>query len=256
MSRNSTLRVLTTMFLLACAAVIPMRAQNSAAPPITSPDSTLYTTYTGGRTSVGWTVCGSTAQSEGCYSSGSIGPFVGVGAMLEGNPAVNGNVVTRGIYVVDSGGANVTLYIYKKVDTISASYDSVTVTLARTVSLPLTGGSTATCFMAANSKFLFIGTDQTSYAVEVNKGTLSMTNVGGFSPPINVTSITSDQYGYVTVTQAGGFTVLGPDGSLREDGGGTDFMLGTTQAVAGNTLLGATAQAAQRPLVVRPKARP
>jgi len=66
--------------------------------------------------------------------------------------------------------------------------------------------------------------------------------------------MTSDPYGYVTVTQAGGFTVLGPDGFGREDGGGTDFMLGSTQAVSGSTLLGATAQP-PRPLVVRPKAR-
>ena len=253
MSRNSTLHLLTTMFLLACAAVIPMRAQNSGAPAV-PPDSTLYTTYTGSGTNVNWTVCGSTSQSEGCYASGSIGPFVGVGAMLEGNASVNGSVVTRAIYVVDSGSSNVTLYIYKKVDTISASFDTVTVTLAHTVALPLTGGSAATCFMAANSRFLFIGTDQTSFAVEVNKHTLGVTNIGGFSPPINVTSITSDAYGYVTVTQAGAFTVLGPDGFGREDGGGTDFMLGSTQAVSGSTLLGAAAQP-PRPLVVRPKAR-
>jgi hypothetical protein len=254
MSQISSPRVLTTTVLLVLAAAVPMRAQQPSAPPA-APDSTLYTTYTGSRTSVNWTVCGSTSQSEGCYASGSIGPFVGVGAMLEGNPAVNGNVVTRTIYVVDSGGSNVTLYIYKKVDNVSASTDNVTVTLARTVSLSLTGGSTAVCFMAANAKFLFIGTSLTPYAVEVNKKTLTVTNVGGFSPPINVTSITSDQYGYVTVTQAGGFTVLGPDGSLREDGGGTDFMLGTTQAVSGSTLLGASAQP-QRPLIVRPKAQP
>jgi hypothetical protein len=253
MSQISKFRVLTTMVLLAFAVVIPMRAQDSAAPP-SAPDSTLYTTYTGTRTSLNWTVCGSTAQSEGCYSSGSIGPFVGVGAMLEGNPSAKGNVVTRAIYVVDSGSSNVTLYIYKKVDTVSATYDSVTVTLARTLSLPLlTGGSTAVCFMAANNTFLFIGTDQSTQAVEVHKGTLTVTQVGGFSPPINVTSITSDQYGYVTVTQAGGFTVVGPDGSGREDGGGTDFMLGTTQAVRADALLGATAQP-ERPLVVRPKA--
>lgn len=255
MSQISRLSVLTTTWLLVFAAVIPARAQEAAAPPAAPPDSTLYTTYTGSKTSVGWIVCGSTSQSEGCYASGSIGPFVGVGAMLEGNPTVSGSVVTRSIYVVDSGGSNVTLYIYKKVDTVSASSDAVTVTLARTVSLPLTGGSTAACFMAANTKFLFVGTSVTSYAVEVNKRTLAITNVGGFSPPINVTSITSDQYGYVTVTQAGGFTVLGPDGSLREDGGGTDFMLGTTQAVSGSTLLGASAQP-QRPLIVRPKAQP
>ena len=104
------------ILLLAFAAAIPAHA--SAAPP-SAPDSTLYTTYTiysnNSQFTVDWSVCGSTQQSEGCYASGSLGPFVAVGAMLEGDPRVNGDVVTRAIYVVDSGSANnVLLYIYKK----------------------------------------------------------------------------------------------------------------------------------------------
>jgi hypothetical protein len=253
MSQISKLGVVTAMVLLAFATVTSMHAQDSAA-ALAAPDSKLYTTYSGSRTNVGWVVCGSTLQTSGCYSSGSIGPFVGVGAMLEGNPSISGHVVTRAIYVVDSGGANVTLYVYKKVDNISPSYDSVTVTLSRTVSLPLTGGSTAVCFMAANNRFLVIGTDLSYNGVEVNKGTFSITNVGGFSPPIPVTSITADQYGYVTVTQAGAFTLVGPDGSFQEDGGGTDFVLGTTQAVSAGTLLGASAPTERR-LGIRPNVR-
>ena len=53
-----------------------------------TPDSTLFTTYSlitnGGQTRIDWAVCGSTQNTEGCYNAGSLGPFVVVGAMLEG----------------------------------------------------------------------------------------------------------------------------------------------------------------------------
>ncbi|MGA7401698.1 MAG: hypothetical protein WBW38_16890 [Candidatus Sulfotelmatobacter sp.] len=252
MSQISGYRLTVAICLLAFAAVVPRSAQDSISPK-TAVDSTLFTTYSGNLTSVNWVVCGSTAETEGCYASGSLGPFVGVGAMLESNPSVKGDVVTREIYVVDSGSADsVKLYVYKKTDTVSTETDTVVVTLAKTVTLPLTGGSTALCSMAANSKFLFIGTNQSNQAVEVKKSTFAMTEIGGFSPPSGVTSITSDQYGYVTVTQGDAFTVLGPDGSFQEDGGGTDFMLGTTQAVSSSVLLG-SGDVATPQLGVRPK---
>jgi hypothetical protein len=234
MSRISGYRLTAAIFLLAFTAVAPLSAQTPAAP-----DATLYTTYSGNLSNVNWVVCGSTADTEGCYASGSLGPFVGIGAMLESNPSVNGNVVTREIYVVDSGSADsVKLYVYKKTDTVTAETDTVVVTLSKTVTLPLTGGSTALCSMAANTRFLFIGTNQSAQAVEVRKSNFTISEIGGFSPPSNVTSITSDEYGYVTVTQGDVFTVLGPDGTLQEDGGGTDFMLGTTQALSSAVLLG------------------
>lgn len=211
----------------------PVRAQ---AP--TAPDANLFTNYYGSSTSVNWIVCGSTQQSEGCYDFGTIGPFVSVGAMLESNPTVSGDVVTRYIYVVDQGASPVTMYVYKKTDTVSSSFDTAVVTLFKTVSLrQLVGGSDVTTYMAANPKFLFIGTSLSPNGVEVAKSTLRVTELGGFSPPTDVTSITSDQYGFVTVTQGSAFTVFGPDGSSTEDGGGTQFMLGTTQAVPASSLL-------------------
>jgi hypothetical protein len=229
---------------------LPSIAQDASV-PATPPDSTLFTTYTvfgsAGAYSVDWIVCGSTQQSSGCYGSGSIGPFVAVGAMLEGLPSVAGEVVTRYIYVVDSGSSGVVLYVYKKVDTISASYDDVTVTLSNTVNLPLTGGSTAVASMAANTGYLFIGTNLSPQAVQLRKSTLRPVKIGGFSPPINVSAITADEYGYVTITQGdatgeSGFYTYGPTGSLQEDGGGSDFMLGTQQAVTPNaSLTGASA---------------
>jgi hypothetical protein len=231
---------LPALALLAFSIILPLHltAQSSAAQPAVAPDATLYTNYYGSLTTVNWIVCGSTEESEGCYGFGNIGPFVSVGAMLESVPSVAGDVVTRYIYVVDAGASPVTLYVYKKTDTVSSSSDTTVVTLYKTVSLaPLVGGDSVTTYMAANTRYLYIGTSQSPNAVSVNKSNLKVSELGGFSPPIDVTSITSDEYGYVTVTQGSAFSVYGPNGSFEEDGGGTQFMLGTTQAVPASSLL-------------------
>jgi hypothetical protein len=214
-----------------------------------NPDSTLFTTYnintTG--TSVSFTVCGSLPSSEGCYGSGTLGPFGKIGAMIEGNESVNLtlNTVTRSIYVLDIAtgtSANaVILYIYHKTDTITSSFDTVSVSLFKTISLPIIGGMSARASMAANAGFVFIGTNQSPNAIVLKRGFYTFTGVGGFSPPINVAAITADRYGYVTVTYgtnegSSGFIVFGPDGTSREDGGGAPFMLGTTQAFLPYTL--------------------
>jgi len=220
-----------------------------AVPAATPPDATLFTTYNidTAHTSVGWSVCGSLPGSSGCYGSGSLGPFGKVGALLEGEPKVDftANTVTRAIYVVDiASGTNqneVALDVYTKVDMITTDFDTVTVTLSRTITLPLTGGTSALTSMAANKQFLFVGTNRTSDAVEMNKRTFSITQLGGFSPPINVFAITADQYGYVTLSYGSfsgfdtGFIVVGPDGTEQEDGGGSQFMLNTVQAVLPST---------------------
>ena len=109
-------------------------------------DSTLFTIYHLETNPVGisWMVCGSTLQNSGCYGIGGLYPFGKVGAMIEGQPTQNvkKGTVTGYIYVVDVayGGNGVALYVYKKVDTITPSSDSVSVTLYKTVTLPLTAG--------------------------------------------------------------------------------------------------------------------
>lgn len=234
MRQLSSYRTLAAITLLAIAAALPLQAQNAA-----RPDSTLFTTYSiypgyGFGPLVDWVVCGSTADSEGCYTSGQIGPFVAVGAMLEGNPSVSGNAVTRALYIVDSGDATVKLYVYTKTDTVTASYDTVTLTLTDTVSLPLTGGSDVTTSMAANGSFLFIGTNQSTEPVKIRKSNRAVSKLDIISG--GVTFITSNQYGYVTVAQSEGFAVYGPNGALEEYGGGSQFVLGTTQAMPVSTL--------------------
>ena len=208
-----------------------------------APDSTLYTTYTAATDlkSASWIVCGSTAQSEGCYSSGSLEPFGHIGAMLEGQPVVSGNTVTREIYVLDvasgSSANGVSLFVYTKTDVVSASNDQVTVTLNQTIALPLVGGSTVVASMAANNSSLFVGTNQSTQAVRISKDQWVVTPVGGFSPPQTVASVTADINGYVTVTygapggQFSDFIVFGPTGAVQEDGGGANFILNDLNAV-------------------------
>jgi hypothetical protein len=214
-------------------------------PPI---DATLYTKYNLNKahTSVNWNVCGSLPGSSGCYGSGSLGPYGKAGALLEGEPTtdVNQNTVTRAIYVLDSAsGPNqneVVLYVYTKVDTITTDSDTVTVTLSQTISLPLVGGLTTLVppSMAANNQFLFIGTDGSPYAVEIDKQTFSVTQVGGgFNPPINVFGILGDQYGYVSLlfgsprSSHTGFDVFGPDGSIEETANGSQFLANIVDGV-------------------------
>jgi len=246
----STLRsqcaVTTSILLFTMGLVLPVCSQ-TAASPLALPDATLFTSYIAdsGYQNINWVVCGSTKGSEGCYSSGRLGPFGQAGALMEGSPSRKKNTVTRNIYVVDTrsgSGGGVTLYVYQKTDTVTSSFDTAVTTLTNTIDLPLVGGSTALCSMAANSGFLFIGTDQSPLGVEVQKSDLSVTEIGGFSPPINVTSITGDPYGYVTVT-FGGFTTgesgiyqYGPDGLRVDDGGGAEFMLNTVTGISTATL--------------------
>jgi hypothetical protein len=199
-------------------------------------DAGLYTTYTtyDAKTTLSWLVCGSLADSSGCYQSGSLGPFGEIGTVIEGSKTYNNSkgTVTRYLYVIDqeygSAQDGVALYAYKRVDTITSSYVTTTFTLEQTVSLPLTGGSSATVFAGGNSGYLVIGSSLSTVPVEVTKKTYAVSSIDIISQvPV---SITADNYGYITVTSADAFFVVGPNGQLEEDGGGSPFMM--------NTLLG------------------
>jgi hypothetical protein len=239
MSNMLYARYALTAALMFCA-LAPALTQAQTA---TAPDSTLYTSYTVSSSlqSVDWIVCGSTTETDGCYASGSLGTFGRVGAMLESQPVVSGNSVTREIYVLDiatgSAATGVSLFVYTKTDVVSALSDQVTVTPIQTISLPLVGGSSVTASMAANSSILYVGTNQSTQAVSIVKDVWTVATVGGFSPPITVASITANSYGYVTLTfgtpggQFSGFYVFGPTGASVEDGGGPDFILDNLNAV-------------------------
>jgi len=234
---------------LICAAIGYGQEDRVSAAPI---DGTLFTTYSmdSAHTFVSFSVCGSLPGSSGCYGGGTLTPFGRAGAILEGNPKtdLSMNTVTRAIYVLDvASGASqneVTLYVYTRVDTITTDFDTITTTLSQTISLPsLRGNPSALGYMAANKQFLFAGTNASTEGVEVNKRTFSVTETGGFFPPINVSGIASDQYGYVTMSfgslnggASNGFIVFGPDGAFQEDGGGLEFTVNTVQAALPSTL--------------------
>ena len=60
----------------------------------------MYTSYyfSSGYKTVSFFVCGSVPGSDGCYGTGSLGPFGHVGAMIEGGVHTVSNVVNRDIY--------------------------------------------------------------------------------------------------------------------------------------------------------------
>lgn len=216
------------------------------------PDNSLLTTYSfdNAYSSAYFSVCGSLPGSEGCYGGGTLGPFGHAGALIEGNEVVRGTIVTRDIYVVDdkAGGTTVKLYVYRKTDTISGADDSISTSLLNTISLPLTGGANAKSYMAADTNFLFIGTSLSQSAVKVAKSDLTFQPLGGFSgpAPIYVSSATSNKYGSVTVTFSDnsgvytGFYSFDPYGNFSEDGGGADYLLGTSTALTTANLVTST----------------
>ncbi len=232
-----------------CAVLGAMVLVNTAVPMHAAAiDSTLYTSYSFNfNGTVQWVVCGSLPGSSGCYGVGNIGPFGKVGALLEGNSNTNmvTNTVTRTVYILDTAagtGANeVALYVYKEMELITTG--TISMTLSKVVTLPLNGSSNAKASMAANAKFLYIGTDENPTAMRVQKNNLAVTPVYGFSTPSFISAITTDRYGHVTVVW-GSFTGSGPvgfyafdaTGAAVEAGGGGQLVLGTTQAVLPSTL--------------------
>jgi hypothetical protein len=174
MSMLDRRRALKVLLLLAAGSLAPAKGQEAPA-VVAAPDSTLYTSYypSSGYKNISYVVCGSTQDSEGCYASGTLGPFGHAGALIEGNAHTKENSVIHDIYIVDLGNGSaaseVKLYVYKKIDIVTSSSDTVTVQLVNTVPLPLIGGGAARCSMAVNGGFLFVGTDKSPAAVRVQK---------------------------------------------------------------------------------------
>jgi hypothetical protein len=144
--------------------------------------------------------------------------------MLTGTATVSGSVQTTPVYVMDAGTAaapTVVLDAYRKTDTLSGSFVTTAFTLIKQISLPLTGGTTASCQLAGNPAALFAGTSLSANAAEISTATGAASRIGGFSPPANVSQITANAAGYISV-QFGttGFYLFSPDGSGEADGGG------------------------------------
>lgn len=244
-----TLSLRSAFVGLALLAPGPFTSIALAAPP----DAGLYTSYflSSDYTGVTFIVCGSVPGSDGCYGSGSLGPFGHIGAMVEGQGKIVGSVVTHDIYVVDvaggTSGTEVILNSYTLTNTVNPPNDTVTYKLTKQLSLPLTGGKAVRCSLADNGRFLFVGTDKSTSAVVVEKDGYAVTSIGGFSNNPTVAAITTDNRGYVIVTFGansggpGGNVEFGPDGTSVGDGGGAWFLVPTTQGISSKdvpTLLG------------------
>jgi hypothetical protein len=205
-------------------------------------DSIFFTTYwlNAQNTTLSWQV----ASGYGINDSGTLGLFGRVASMMEGNASQNlkKGTVSRDIYVVDAEYGTdkneIALYIYQKVDTPepNGTLDSTTITLLHTIVLPLTGGKSSVVSMAGNAKYIYIGTNQDEAAVQIAKSNpFYQPFVGGISGT-TITSITSDQYGYVTISAGtsgieSGVAVYSPNGQEQEAGAQVGFMLNTVQGV-------------------------
>ena len=224
--------LIAAALLMALTISVPAHAQ------VRNPDSTLYTSYFAtSTTQMTWVTCGSLPLSEGCYGSGTLGPYTNACAIVQSVPvALNAFTVVRNIYVLDTGSSpsGMTLTAYRRTDTVSQSNDTISITTQAVVSLPtLVGGSGVTCMMAQNPTYIFAGTNQGTSPVAINKSTFAVNPAGLFTGP--VTAITADSYGYVTIDQnqngSHGNTVYGPNGQLEGDGGGAYFMINPIDAV-------------------------
>ena len=204
-------------------------------------DAGFFTTYTFwySYTQLNWVTCGYFVNGDGCYGSGKLGPFGHIGAAVEGNEVVDGNAVTRKIYVVgdaEGNGSGVTLYVYTKTDTYSFSGgDKVAVNLTQTIPLPLMGGSQAKTFVVGDNEFLYIGTNQGSSVVQVQKPNLAYKSLTSSSSS-KVSSITTNAHGFVTISYndstGAEYGIYDLTGSLVSYVAGDDFMLGASNGIS------------------------
>jgi hypothetical protein len=203
-------------------------------------DARLYTDYSvfsAGTIEFG--ICGATQQSEGCFGGGSYGPFNHPGSIIEGNRTYNGGTVTRHIYVCDDAagsGTGVTLYDYKRSDVITSSYDTTTVTLLKTLPLPLVGGANANCTMAGDQAHLYVGTKNSKTAVKVNEANYSISATSGLDSSLPFAAVTANSYGFAATTfgsTSGSSDVneFGPTGNPVQSTRGAYFLLNTANAV-------------------------
>jgi hypothetical protein len=167
-----------------------------------------------------------TCTTNGCTAAGMLMPFKHACALLEGPPATSGNVVTRALYIMESGKKatdDAQLYVYSKTDTIDGGDDEVAITLQQKVDLGFQAGKKAHCAMAAAGTVLFAGTDL-SATYTVDKSTFAV-HFSGFG---SIASATADARGYVTlVAPDKTFAIFNPGGGQMVSGGGVYFMANT-----------------------------
>jgi hypothetical protein len=197
--------------------------------------STLFTTYNFSPSEFTWLTCGSTSVSEGCYGSGTVSGFGNACAILSDGVTGISTKFEQRIYVLDknaTGKNDAVLHVLtRQVYVDGSGFAHTKFTKAKDVSLPLTGGNGVRCFASDNAAIIATGTSKSTEAAIVNKSSLVASSYGGFSPPADMIGITTDASGYITLNFDGGFYLLGPDGSLQEDGGGNAYLIPLHNAI-------------------------
>src|SRR5262249_36031770 len=130
-------------------------------------DSNLYTTYEWGDWGVRFTVCGKLPQASGCFGGSQATGLEKACAGVDGKSHQINNTVTRNVYIMDkrkSASDPVLIYAYRRIDTISDTFDDIKFKFLQKVALPITGGASSHCALAANDKRVFAGTDASSSA--------------------------------------------------------------------------------------------
>ena len=123
---------------------------------------TLFTSYeqSAGSTVVSWLTCGSTSTSSGCFGSGQIGPFGRACAITKSGD----KVIVIDTFASDPGqDPKVALRIYKEVVSSTPS-----VTLQKTIDLPVSASMTATCSAATLGNLVIVGTSENPNFHQVN----------------------------------------------------------------------------------------
>jgi hypothetical protein len=228
------MRMIGTGLAIVLAISAPAVSVRAAAPHAIN--TQIYTTYNfyDNNSQISWVTCGSTQQSEGCFDSGRITGFGKVCSVLDTVPEVNGAITRQKLYIFDSdvsGGANLVLSVYEKTDVTTESFDTTTFKLTSKVTLQIPAGPGVRCFAVGTHGdgggglgYIFAGTSTSDSAVRISKADLSVTPIGGFSPPIPVTSIDIDPADYVSVNFGNGnntgFILFAPSGGGAGDGGG------------------------------------
>lgn len=217
---------------LATAAVLLCAWSGAAEAKRVALDAGLYATYAASPTEVDFSVCGHLQQGSGCFGGDFLQPpFEQACAVLEGTPKQKDNVIKRAIYVLDKRTSNsdpVTLYVYVRTDTITATLDTVNVKFKAKIPMSgVTGGSNSKCFMAASDTLLYAGTDASQQAGVVDKAalTVSLLSISG-----TLVSITSDERGYIAVDFGGGTDVFDPQGVKESVSGSRADMVSTRNA--------------------------
>jgi hypothetical protein len=192
--------------------------------------------------------CGSTPMSSGCFGSSTLGPFGNIGAVLGGAITWHNNTLSQHIYVLDAAAGShhtgVVLYDYLKTDIYDPASGNVIASakLVNSATLPLTGGSKTRSWLAGSGNYLYAGTGASTVAAVIQTGTLASSSYGGFSPPVEVGSITVNDYGYVSLVFAhasnpvSGFYLLNKEGQGEEDGGGVEYVVSSLVGVNAEAL--------------------